>query len=170
MNAFVNRFYKILLALASVSMVAAFLSVMLGIIGRQIDWNIPGLDAYAGYSIAAVLFLALPSAFQHGDHIRVTLLLQSLPARARTAFEYGCLFAGLLLAIGLAWFSSRLAWVSYTLHDVSPAADATPLWIPQLSMVIGCAGFVLAFVHALLARWQGVAFFGSAEGEADRAQ
>ena len=164
MDAFANRFYKLLLVLACLSMVAAFASVMLGIVGRQIDWNLPGLDAYAGYSIAAVLFLALPAAFQHGDHIRVTLLLRRFPPRLRSAFEYGCLLSGLTLAVMLAWFSARLAWISYTLHDVSPAADMTPMWIPQTTMVLGCVGFVIAFLQALVAHWRGQPFFLRPDG------
>ena len=170
LNKFANRIYRALLALACVSMLAALISVMLGIIGRQIDWNLPGLDAYAGYSIAAALFLALPAAFKHGDHIRVTLVMQWLSPRLRNYFEYGCLFTGLLLAAYLSWFSANLVWVSHLLHDVSPAADVTPMWIPQLSMAIGCAGFLLAFIHALVARWQGQEFFDAVHAEAERAE
>lgn len=170
MTTITERIYKTLLALACVAMVVAFLSVLLGIIGRQIDWNLPGLDAYAGYAIAAVLFLALPASFRHGDHIRVTLLLRSLPPRAGNVFEYACLVAALLLALGLAWFSARLVWVSYSLHDVSPAADATPMWIPQLTMATGCAGFVLALGHALLARWRGTTYFDTAGSDAEHAE
>lgn len=170
MNRLARIFYEFMLALACVSMVAAFLSVMLGIIGRQIDWNLPGLDAYAGYSIAAALFLALPSTFRHGDHIRVTLLLQGLPARARAALEYWCLGIGLAVAIYLAWFSAKLVWVSHALHDVSPAADVTPLWIPQATMAIGCVGFAVAMLHAMIARWQDSAFFVAAGAEAEHAE
>jgi TRAP-type C4-dicarboxylate transport system permease small subunit len=165
-----DRIYQGLLVLAGVSMVAAFMSVMLGIIGRQIDWNLPGLDAYAGYSIAAALFLALPSTFHHGDHIRVTLVLQHLSGRAKTITEIGCLLAGLALATYLCWFSGKLAWISYVVHDVSPAADVTPLWIPQISMVVGTAGFVLVFIHALIARWQGEPFDSVVSQEAEHGQ
>jgi TRAP-type C4-dicarboxylate transport system permease small subunit len=49
----------------------------------------------------------------------------------------------------------RAVWLSYITHDVSPAADATPLWIPQLSMALGCIGFALVFLDAIVARWQG---------------
>lgn len=161
MSRFAFRFYDLLLALAALSMVAALASVLLGILGRQIDWNLPGLDAYAGYSIAAALFLALPATFRNGDHIRVTLLLQSLSARARNVFEWACLLAALALAIYVAWFSCKLVWVSYSLHDVSPAADASPLWIPQLTMALGAVGFAIAVLHALIARQRGTTFFAA---------
>ena len=126
--------------------------------------NIQGLDAYAGYAIAATLFFALPTALMHGDHIRVTLVLDRLGQRARAGFEWGALIAALGLAVYLAWFAMRAVWLSYITHDVSPAADATPLWIPQLSMAIGCVAFALAFLDAIVARWRGREWFIAGPG------
>mgnify|MGYP003561535729 FL=1 len=95
--------YRLLITLACVSMVAAFVIVMLGILARQVTFiNIQGLDAYAGYAIAATLFFALPTALMHGDHIRVTLVLDRLGQRARAGFEWGALIAALGLAVYLA--------------------------------------------------------------------
>lgn len=159
MSQLVPNFYRLLLAGACVSMVAAFGTIALGILARTVGWDIPGLDAYAGYSIAAALFLALPDTFRHGDHIRVTLLLQKLPPRPRAWLDGWCLLAGLGLSLTLAWYACRLAWISWQTHDVSPGSDATPLWIPQLSMVLGCIGFAVAFVHAGLARLAQRSFF-----------
>jgi TRAP-type C4-dicarboxylate transport system permease small subunit len=155
----ISNFYKCLLVLACLSMLAAFGAIVLGIVARQVGWDIQGLDAYAGYAIAATLFLALPETFRQGDHIRVTLLLQKLPPKARTAFEYWGLGAGTALALYLAWFAARLAWISWSTHDVSSSADATPLWIPQLSMVLGCIGFAVSFLDALAARIHAREFF-----------
>jgi hypothetical protein len=54
------------------------------------------------------------------------------------------------------WYALRLVWVSYGMHDVSPAADATPLWIPQIAMALGCIGFALSLADALVsAAWAG---------------
>jgi TRAP-type C4-dicarboxylate transport system permease small subunit len=149
------NFYQLLLALSCASMVAAFVTVGLGILARLANWNLPGLDAYAGYAVAAALFLALPSTLIQGEHIRVTLLLERVPARLRQGLEWWSLGAALALSAYMAWFALRLVWVSYTTHDVSPAADASPLWIPQTAMALGCVGFALAFAQALMARWQG---------------
>jgi len=155
MDKLARHFYRVLLALACVAMVAAFVCVGLGVLARLAGWELPGLDAYAGYAIAAALFLALPATLLQGEHIRVTLVLERLPAPWRRGFEVFCLVAGTALAAWLAWFSVRLVWVSYQTHDVSPGADVTPLWIPQLAMALGCVGFLLVFAHALAARWQG---------------
>ena len=165
MSKLLNVFYKMLIILAAVAMVSAFISVMLGVLGRQLNFNIRGLDAYAGYSIAAALFLALPDTLRKGDHIRVTLLLQKLPENIRNIFEYWGLIAGAGLSVYLAWFACRLAWQSHSFHDISQSADATPLWIPQIAMALGCIGFALSMLDALLARLQGRTFFVVGEGE-----
>lgn len=158
MGKLVQNFSKLLMGLSCAAMLAAFGSVMLGVLAREAKWDIPGLDAYAGYAIAAALFLALPGTLQHGDHIRVTLLLDRVSPRVRGVLEWWSLGAGLALTAYVAWYAVRLVWVSYSTHDISPAADASPLWIPQLAMALGCIGFALSFAQALLGRWRGGSF------------
>ncbi|MEP6773477.1 MAG: TRAP transporter small permease [Polaromonas sp.] len=158
MGKLVQNFYKLLMALSCLAMLAAFVTVMLGVVAREANWDIGGLDAYAGYAIAAALFLALPGTLQHGDHIRVTLLLDRVSPKVRNILEWWSLGAGLALAAYMAWYALRLVWVSYVTHDISPAADASPLWIPQIAMTLGCVGFALSFVHALVERWHGRSF------------
>lgn len=170
MDKLAKTFYRLLLLLACIAMVAALAVVMLGVAARQFLWDIPGLDAYAGYAVAAALFLALPDTLRHGDHIRVTLVLQKLPRRSRVAFEYGCLATATFLSAYFAWFSVRLVWLSFQFHDVSPAADATPLWIPQILMALGSIGFAVAFADALISRLRGHDWFESSDGEAARAE
>lgn len=167
-----QHFYRLLGVLACVAMVAAFVTIVLGVVAREFGLEfVAGLDAYAGYAIAAALFLALPMTFQRGEHIRVTLFLDKLPPRWRTVLEYWSLLAGLALASYFAYFACRLVWMSYTTHDVSPAADATPLWIPQIAMALGSIGFALSFAEALLARLKGLAFFAPADaGEMARVE
>ncbi|MBI3149002.1 MAG: TRAP transporter small permease subunit [Betaproteobacteria bacterium] len=167
----VVNFYRLLIVLACLALVSAFACIMLGILARQFQWDLPGLDAYAGFAIAAALFLALPETLRKGEHIRVSLLLQRLAPAHRNALEYWCLTAGLALAAYLAWYALRLVWTSYLTHDVSPAADATPLWLPQSLMALGCWGLALAFVEALLARLRGrLVFTPGGEAEIARAE
>jgi TRAP-type C4-dicarboxylate transport system permease small subunit len=163
-------FYKTLLFLACLSMVAAFGTILLGIVARLAHWDIAGLDAYAGYSIASALFLALPDTLRHGDHIRVTLVLHKLPARLRGWFEAWCLACALGLTSFMAYYACNMAWVSYVTHDVSPGSDMTPLWIPQLTMALGCIGFALAFIDASLARLGDRQFFPTESADLARAE
>ncbi len=155
MDKVVLNFYRLLMALACLAMLASFGAVMLGVVAREVGWEIAGLDAYAGYAIAAALFLALPGTLRHGDHIRVTLLLERVPQRVRAALEWWCLAAAVGLSLYMAWYAVRMVWVSRMTHDISTAADASPLWIPQLAMALGCVGFAVSFLHAVVARWRG---------------
>lgn len=144
-----DGFYRWLLYLAAVCMLATLSAILLGIAGRQFGFDIPGLDAYAGYSVAASLFLALPATLRNGEHIRVTLLLNRSRGNARRLLELWCLLVGAAISGYLAWYAGRLVWLSQVTHDVSPAADMTPLWIPQLAMALGCTGLALAFMEDL---------------------
>jgi TRAP-type C4-dicarboxylate transport system permease small subunit len=170
MNKLANNIYKVLMFGACLSMVSAFGVILLGIAAREFVWDIPGLDAYAGYAIAGALFLALPGTLRHGDHIRVSMVLQKLPPRAKSILEYWCLGAGTFLSAYFAWYAVRMTWISYSFHDVSPAADASPLWIPQILMVLGSLGFVVAFADAFICHLRGRPFFEAQDGEAVRAE
>jgi TRAP-type C4-dicarboxylate transport system permease small subunit len=158
MNQLALLFYRLLMALSCLSMLVAFGTVLLGVVAREANWDIAGLDAYAGYAIAAALFLALPETLRHGDHIRVTLLLERVPDSLRRALEWWCLAVATLLALYIAWYASHLVWISYSTHDVSPGSDASPLWMPQLAMALGCVGFALSFMHALIENASGRRF------------
>ena len=170
MNKLVKNFYKFLLGLSGVAMIASFIIIMLGVAAREYAWPIYGLDAYAGYAIAATLFLALPASLRHGDHIRVTMVISKLSPRMLNIFEYWCLSAASVLSIYFAYYAGRLVYQSHLYHDISSGPDLTPLWIPQLLMFLGCVGFAVAFVDALISRIQGRPFFEEADGESARAE
>jgi TRAP-type C4-dicarboxylate transport system permease small subunit len=60
-----------------------------------------------------------------------------------------------LLALVFAFYSCRLAWQSLAFNDISTSNDATPLWIPQLSMALGTVIFAIAFIDELVLEWRG---------------
>ena len=142
-------------ALAALFMVLLLVMVMLSIVSRQLHFNIPGVDAYAGYMMAAAGFLALAHTLKKGEHIRVTILLASLHGQGRRALEIWALFAATLLAMLFAVYSCKLAWQSHTFHDISTANDATPLWLPQLTMAIGTVVLAIAFLDELVLELRG---------------
>ena len=142
-------------ALAALFMVGLLVMVMLSILGRQFHFNVPGIDAYAGYMMAGAGFLALAHTLKRGEHIRVTLLIGRLTGGAQRGMELWALFAASLLALLSAFYSGRLAWQSYAFHDISTSNDATPLWIPQLTMALGTAVLALAFIDELVLEARG---------------
>jgi TRAP-type C4-dicarboxylate transport system permease small subunit len=142
-------------ALAALFMVLLLVMVLLSILSRQIGFNVPGVDAYAGYMMAAAGFLAMAHTLKKGEHIRVTLLVSSLQGAARRGIEVWALFAASLLALLSAFYSCKLAWQSHAFHDISTSNDATPLWLPQLSMAIGAVVLAIAFVDELVLELRG---------------
>jgi TRAP-type C4-dicarboxylate transport system permease small subunit len=142
-------FYRILGALGALFILATLLIEVVSIVGRQLGLSMAGSDAYAGYTLAAGSFLAMAAALRNGDHIRVTLILQRLHGRARWWTEIFCLLVATALSAYFAWFAIRLAWGSHEYNDISQNVDATPLWIPQLSMAIGLTALAIAFAEQL---------------------
>src|SRR5438045_3335396 len=102
-----DRLYDAAAALAAVAMVLLLAMVLLSIVSRQVGFNVPGIDAYAGYLMAAAGFLALAHTLKRGEHIRVTLLLSALRGSARRAFEIWALAAASLLAALFAVYSCK---------------------------------------------------------------
>ena len=143
-------------ALAALFMVLLLVMVLLSIIGRQLHFNLPGVDAYAGYMMAATGFLALAHTLKKGEHIRVTLLIAALKGPVKHGFEVWALFAATALALLSAYYSGKLAWQSYAFHDISTGNDATPLWLPQLTMALGTAVLAIAFIDELVLEIRGL--------------
>ena len=103
--------------------------------------------------------LALSQAAQAPSVAELTtvpaLLLQSVGPGARRALELWSLLAASSLALVFAFYSCRLAWQSLAFNDISTSNDATPLWIPQLSMALGTVVFAIAFIDELVLEWRG---------------
>jgi TRAP-type C4-dicarboxylate transport system permease small subunit len=147
---YLDRLYDGCGILAAASMIGLLVMVLLGIIDRYISVPIKGTDAYAGYLMAGAGFLALAHTFRRGEHIRVTLILQRLAGRSRRGLEIWALFAGTVLSGLFAFFSIKFMWQSHTLHDISTAMDATPLWIPQIVMAVGTLVLFVAMLDDLI--------------------
>jgi len=150
-----DPFYAALGALGALFILATLVVQVVGIAGREFGFSMAGLDAYAGYCLAAGSFLAMAYALRRGDHIRVTLILSRLKGRTRYWMEVLCLVVATLLSAYFAWFAAKLVWGSYVYHDVSQNVDATPLWIPQLSMAAGTLILLVALLDELVRELRG---------------
>ena len=156
MRAFLDSLYRLSGGLAAVGMVATLVLVTSGVVTRPLGIYLPGTDDYAGYAMAACGFLALAYTFKLGEHIRVSLVIERLGPRMRRIAEWVAHGAGLVVASILAWYAVRLVWQSHEFDEISQGIDATPLWIPQLSMAIGSVILLIAvlddFIQVSLGR------------------
>ena len=140
---------------AAVFMVGTLVSVLAGIVDRYLALGIRGTDMYAGYCMAGAGFLALAHTLKRGEHIRVTLILQKLKGVAKHRLEIWALFVATLLAALFAFYSIKLSYQSWSFHDISTGNDATPLWIPQISMAVGTVVLLIAFIDELVLEIRG---------------
>jgi TRAP-type C4-dicarboxylate transport system permease small subunit len=140
-----DQLYLICGYLAALFLVLIFLTTMLQVVSRLAGYNIRGLTDFAGYFMAASAFLALAHTFNKGAHIRIELFL-SMMGRFRRIAEWSSFAISTLIAAWLTWFAWSMVYWSYTLNDISQGLDATPIWIPQLSMAFGFTVLALSIV------------------------
>ncbi len=153
MRRYLDQLYLFCGWLAALCFIGLLAMVLMGIIDRYIPMPFKGTDAYSGYFMAAAGFLALAYTFRKGEHIRVNLLSNALTGKKRFAIEIWALLVGVFLTGLMAFYSIKFTLASKALRDISTSMDATPLWIPQIPMVIGCVVMFIAMVDALVATW-----------------
>ncbi len=150
-----DRLYNAAGYLAALFLAGTLAMVLTGIAGRLLSFHVRGTDSYAGYCMAACGFLALAHTLKRGEHIRVTLILEHLGAKAQRALELAALAVATVLAALFAYYSIRLAFQSWQFNDISTGNDATPLWIPQLAMAAGTLVLLIAILDELVLEWTG---------------
>lgn len=108
------------------------------------------LAEISGYLFAAASFLALAATLKSGAHIRVTMLVDALPGRARTWVEAGALAFGVVAGAFGTWYVGAYAWESYRFGEISPGLVRVPLVWPQAAMAAGAALLTIAFLDELV--------------------
>lgn len=161
MRKLLNSLYKLSGGAAAVFLVAICLLVMAqvalnlldrlsaAITGEAIGLTIPSYSDFTGFFLAAASFLALAYTLRDGSHIRVSLLLQGLPARVRHFVEIWCLAVGAAMAGYFTWYTASLVHESFVYGDLSSGMVAVPIWIPQTPMAVGLAVLTIALIDEL---------------------
>ena len=81
-------------------------------------------------------FSPLPTRLNRGAHIRVSIVLNAV-GKGRRFLEMWCFAIATALAWYFVYYAIKTVYWSWKFHDVSQGQDATPIWIPQMSMAIG---------------------------------
>ena len=107
-------------------------------------------DEVAGYMLVAIVFLGMPVALSKGALFRVELVLNKLPPRIARWVQM--LFDVLSLGVSLIllWQMARLVHDSWQRKIEAPTVLATPLYIPQIFMVLGLLTLVMILVLQLI--------------------
>lgn len=151
MRRFLDRLYAASGALAAVCLASICALMLAQAFGRETGMLIRGADDIVSWLSAASAFLALGHTFRKGELVRVGLWLDMLGASARWVAElfslgFTALFVGYML-----WAVTRFVYESWKFHEVAQGLIKLPIWIPQLSFVVGVVIFFVAVLDELVA-------------------
>ena len=135
--------------IAACCLIIILLLIVLQMLARWTGTVFPGAPDYAGYAMAAASFFAFAHALNRGAHIRVSILLNAL-GKGRRFMEIWCFAIATALSWYFVYYAIKTVYWSWKFHDVSQGQDATPIWIPQLSMAIGVTVMAIAFTDNLV--------------------
>ena len=116
---------------------AILLAMMLIIVGDVALRNLalPGLPqglAWSNEISELMLYLitmsVAPWLLRQGQHIRVDIMLQAIPARLAWSLEWVGDLIGFVCCIVMAWYGAKAAWSSYASGAVNIKTLVTPEW------------------------------------------
>jgi TRAP-type C4-dicarboxylate transport system permease small subunit len=135
--------------LSAILLAAIAVLTFVQIVGRSLGYLVSTGSEFAGFCMAASIFLALAWTLRAGGHIRVSLFVQWLGPEARRIVEIWCLVAGGLAIALFAYSAVMMTWDSYRFGDVSVGMVPVPLWIPQSAMALGVVLLEVALLEQL---------------------
>jgi TRAP-type C4-dicarboxylate transport system permease small subunit len=148
---FLDRLYAASGALAAVCLASICALMLAQAFGREAGVLIRGADDIVSWLCAASAFLALGHTFRRGELVRVGLWLDMLGMRARWFAELFALGLTALFVGYMLWAVTRFVYESWKFNEVAQGLIKLPIWIPQLSFVIGVVIFFVAVVDELVA-------------------
>ena len=92
--------YSVSGVLAAVCLVIILLLIVIQMLARWTGEVFPGAPDYAGYAMAAASFLAFANALNHGNHIRVSIVLNAVGKRTRRWMEIWCFGTAVAILFG----------------------------------------------------------------------
>jgi TRAP-type C4-dicarboxylate transport system permease small subunit len=142
-------------ALAAACVFLIFVLMIVAGVGRQLNLRVSGVNDIVSWLCAAAAFFAMAHAFRHGDFVRVTLLLDAVPAALRRVLDTVCLtIAGVAVAY-LTWWATKFTYESYEFAEMATGLVVIPIWIPQSTFVLGCWLLLAAVLDELVTVAQG---------------
>jgi TRAP-type C4-dicarboxylate transport system permease small subunit len=133
---------------------------------RETGLKSGGMDDLVAWFCAASAFLAYAHTFRYGDFVRVTLLIDRLGPKARRIQEIASLAIAALFTGYLAWWAGRYVYESWEYKEMSTGLWIVPMWIPQLSFVVGAMLLFVAVVDQLAQVLRGIRpIYGTAQEE-----
>lgn len=144
------KFYLTSGYLAAFFLLSILIIIVAQMLYRWLGYSFPGSTDYAGYCMAASTFFGLAYTLNRNAHIRVNIMLNLTKGKAHQLLQVWCLSFAVFISAYFSFYAIRNVKLSRVIHDISQGQDATPLWIPQLSLAIGMLIFTIALLDHLI--------------------
>ena len=146
MRRFLDRLYDAAGAAAAVCL-ASIAAVMLAQAAmREFGYLFRGADDIVAWLCAASAFLALGHTFRRGELVRVGIVIDHLPPRVRRPVGIAALFIAVAFVGYMAYAVLRFVYESWAFKEVAQGLIQIPIWIPQMSFVLGVLVLLVAVV------------------------
>ena len=135
----------------------AALIVMLVVVGVDIltrsllNFSFEISDELGGYLLVVIAFVSLPVCQASDSFHRVELVQSRLSPFARAVSHVIFDLLSFTFCALLLWQLARFELSSYRFGDRAPTYLATPLWIPQVAMLLGAAAVCFTMLRTLAA-------------------
>ena len=149
MRRFLDRLYAASGALAALCLASICALMLAQAVGREFGFLLRAADDITSWLTAASAFFALGHTFRHGELVRVGLLLERLAPRGRRLAELAALGVTALFVGYMTWAVARFVYESWKFKEVAQGLIPVPIWIPQLSLVLGVLIFLIAVLDEL---------------------
>lgn len=131
-------------AAVCLALIAAVMLAQAGM--RELGMLFRGADDIVAWLCAASAFLALGHTFRRGELVRVGLLIERLPPRARRRTAIAALGLTVLFVGYMLYAVLRFVYESWKFEEVAQGLILIPIWIPQTSFA---AGALVLFIAVL---------------------
>lgn len=137
LRSWLDKGFNAAAALAAFCVFLIFVLMIVAGVGRQLNLRVSGVNDIVSWLCAAASFFAMAHAFRHGDFVRVTLMLDAIPSRARRVLDSLCLLVAGVCVGYLAWWATKFTYESYEFNEMATGLVVIPIWIPQATFVLG---------------------------------
>lgn len=137
-------------ALAALCLAGICVVMLLQVAGREARILFRGADDITAWLCAASVFFALGHTFRQGELVRVGLFLERLRPAARWWAEVFSLSVATVFVGYMVWAVVRFVYASWQFNELAVGLLKIPIWIPQMSFVIGVIIFFIAVADELV--------------------
>ena len=130
--------------MAALCVLAILVLMIAASVGRVFEWRVSWVNDIVAWLCAAAAFLGMAYSFRNGDFVRVTLVLESVSPAVRRWLEVVSLTIAAAAIAYLGYWAARFTYESWEFNDIAGNMVAIPIWIPQMSFVVGALVLVIA--------------------------